>query len=98
MRAGRAGQFVGAREAAGLPDLIMLHDDPPRLIFAEVKGEKGKLSDAQQEFLRMARDVAETSAFFDGEVSSGVRAVGVFVWRAGDETTIEAILRSKNVA
>lgn len=53
------GRFVPEPRAKGLPDLIMLHDDPPRLVFAEVKGPGGKLSEEQVEFLRLARGVAD---------------------------------------
>ena len=51
MRKVRSGEWVGAKEAAGLPDLVMIHDDPPRLMFAEVKGTGGKLTPEQQGFL-----------------------------------------------
>lgn len=54
------GKFVAERRAKGLPDLLLLHDDPPRLIFAEVKGPDGKLSDEQREFLQLASGVSQT--------------------------------------
>lgn len=60
MRAVKSG-FVGAKEAAGLCDLLLFHTDPPRLILAELKVDGGKLSFAQQEFLRLASVVAEGS-------------------------------------
>lgn len=53
------GRFVPSPRGKGLPDLILLHDDPPRLVFAEVKGDGGKLSEEQVEFLRLARGVAD---------------------------------------
>jgi VRR-NUC domain len=83
MRATKAG-WVGAKEAAGLPDLIMLHPDPPRLVFAEIKGEKGKLSVDQQQFLAMARALSLYST-----------AVNAYLWTPGMEQQIEDLLRSR---
>lgn len=89
MRATRAGTWVGAKEAAGIPDLILMHDDPPRLVFAEVKGTGGKASDEQLEFLRMARDVSEQRR------SGTQNLVGAYLWAPGDEQQIEDILKSR---
>jgi hypothetical protein len=96
MRATKAGTWVGAREAAGLPDLIMLHDDPPRLIFAEVKGTGGKLSDEQREFLQAAGAVAEWSR--DHTEYDPPRNMGAYLWQPGMEQQIEDLLRSKVLA
>lgn len=95
-------RFVGSRRAAGLPDLFMLHADPPRLIIAEVKGWRGKLSKAQQEFLRMARDVADNSLMWlnDDDKNSwlerfGQKSIGVYVFEPGMEEAIEQLLRTR---
>lgn len=101
MRAVGGGKFVGAREAAGLCDLLLLHADPPRLILAEVKGDGGSLSAAQKEFLTLARDVAV--AFRDSLRACGAdedfvrreAPLGVYTWRPGLEPLIEATLRSR---
>ncbi len=50
--------------AAGLADLILTHHDPPRLVFMELKGDGGKLSDRQQEFLQAVKAVAATTKGF----------------------------------
>lgn len=84
-------KFVPDRRGRGLPDLVMMHDDPPRLIFAELKKIGGDVSDAQVEFLKLARAVAEATGIV---VGSG-RTVGVYMWRPGAEEIIESILRSK---
>ena len=106
MTAARGGGFVGSKRAAGLPDLFLLHDDPPRMIIAEVKGPKGKLAARQQEFLRLARDVADNtfapaeivSHNIDGSTTSRFpRAIGVYAWTPADEQAIEDILRSRVV-
>jgi hypothetical protein len=92
MRAGRKGDWVPAREAAGLPDLIMIHEDPPSLIFAELKGETGKLSDPQRHFLQMARSVSEYVA------ERPHRRMNVYVWKPGLEEFIETILKTRVLA
>jgi VRR-NUC domain len=88
MRQTRSGEWVGAKEAAGLPDLIMMYADPPRLIFAELKGDGGKLSDEQQKFLRMAQ-------FIDRIPFAERRRVNAYLWQPGDEQQIEDILKSR---
>lgn len=82
--------WIPAKEAAGLPDLVMLHEDPPRMIIAEVKGDGGKLKDEQIEFLRMAKRVAEATYRSDTGAP-----LGVYFWTPADEEIVERILRSK---
>ncbi len=91
MVAARKGGFVGSPRAAGLPDLFLLHDDPPRMIVAEVKGGGGKLSEKQQEFLRLARDVADECAI----PTINECSIGVYAWFPADQPIIETILKSK---
>ena len=62
----------------GMPDLILCR--PPRLIFAELKREKGKLSPYQEEWISVL-----------GEV--GDKDIQVFVWRPNDIEKIAEILR-----
>lgn len=52
-------------DGAGFPDLVLAR--PPRLIFAELKGERGRLSEPQQAWLELL-----------GEVEGPLE---VFVWR-----------------
>jgi VRR-NUC domain len=92
--------WVPAREGAGLPDLILLHDDPPRLVFLELKRKGGKLTDRQQEFLQAAKRVADVSIMWPHSVNAlaAERIVGVFAAWPDDETRIEQMLRSKVVS
>lgn len=53
-------KFVPDPRGRGLPDLIMLHEDPPRLMFIEAKAQDGRVSVEQAEFLRIARAIQET--------------------------------------
>jgi hypothetical protein len=63
---------------AGFPDLVLLR--PPRLVIAELKSAKGKVSPEQQLWLAAFREVGE---------------IEVYEWRPDDWAcgAIEAILR-----
>ena len=91
MRSTREGKWVGAREGAGLPDLVMIHVDKRRMILAEIKGDGGKLSDKQVEFLSAARTIAEE---IDDYLLGNESIVAVYAWFPKDEPIIEQILRT----
>lgn len=83
------GKTVPESRARGLPDLILLHDDPPRLIFAELKGDSGHpLSDEQAEFLRLVNEVGDATV-------GAVRSVRGYVWTSLDVQAYTEILRSR---
>ncbi|MDR7492251.1 MAG: hypothetical protein QN122_12480 [Armatimonadota bacterium] len=90
-RVGRDGRAVGERRAAGWPDLMLLHEDPPRLVFAELKGHGGQLRESQRLALRRLSRVAEWLY----EHSVGERAVAVYVWRPDMLDQVEAVLRGR---
>lgn len=69
--------FVGARDAAGLADLVLVGKN--RVIFAEVKGTGGKLSEKQQEFLHAVNYIESED-------------VVAYSWWPGDEAAVEKIL------
>ena len=93
MRPTKGGKFVPDRRGAGLPDLILIHRDPPRLIFAEVKVDT-PLSAGQVEFLQLAKAVAESCRNEDWGIDYP-RLIGVYTWRHGNEEMIEAILKGQ---
>lgn len=100
MRPIGGNRFVPDPRGRGLPDLFMLHDDPPRLILAEIKNEDGTVSIEQREFLRLARKVAENTEGFKGIVDGiamQYRPLKVFVWRPAHRDLIEAVLRGADV-
>jgi len=68
--------WLSVRSARGWPDLALCR--PPRLILAELKAEKGKLTAAQERWL---------------DVLGQCPGVEVFCWRPADWPTIEEILR-----
>ena len=89
----RGDHWVGAKQAAGLPDLLLVHDNPPRLILAEIKGDGGKLSDDQRDLLAALRNVADYSGWVGRTPIP--RTLGVYAWFPEDEPTIEQILRTR---
>lgn len=73
----------------GWPDLTLIRRRDRRLIFAEVKAEKGVLSARQAEVLDLLRCL-ETSV---REESWEGRSIEVYVWRPSDLETIAEVLR-----
>ena len=64
---------VGA-DGQGWPDLVLVRD---RLIFAEVKADRGKLTTDQQIWITMLYDIGEE----------------VYIWRPRDWESIEKVLK-----
>lgn len=91
MVAGREGKWRPYKKAAGLPDIFAFHEDPPRMVILELKGDSGRLSAEQREFLRLARDVADETL----EYSGNDRALGVYVVEPVNLDALEQMLRTK---
>lgn len=64
---------------AGFPDLVLVHQTSGRIIFAELKSEKGKLSMAQHAWIAALRGV-------EGRIKAilGFSPVEVYRWRPRD--------------
>jgi hypothetical protein len=73
--------WLSVRSPAGFPDLVLVR--PPRLIFAELKSEKARLTEAQEAWLELLRQVP---------------AVEVYVWRPSDWESIAAVLSRDGAA
>lgn len=71
------GGFVPDPRGAGIPDLILMHALPARLVFAELKVGSA-LRPEQAEFLELAGKVSLASAFACGGCRE--RTVGAYVW------------------
>lgn len=56
----RGGRLVGDRRAAGFPDLVLTRRG--RLLFLELKSEKGRLRAAQAEWLADLQEVEQDAA------------------------------------
>lgn len=88
------------RSQAGFPDLTMVRG--PRLVFAELKSEKGRTSPAQRLWLDQLAAVAEEgrslASEWNGEhegtsyYTERRSPVEVYEWRPRDWTSIEATL------
>ena len=61
----------------GFPDLVLVHPSKNRVIFAELKSEKGKLTEEQVEWLDALGDCGQE----------------VYVWRPGQIESIARLLR-----
>jgi hypothetical protein len=70
--------FDSRKSAPGFPDLCLIRGE--RLIFAELKAEKGKLSEAQVDWLN---DLGL------------VETVEVYIWRPSDWPNVELILKGE---
>jgi hypothetical protein len=68
--------WISKHSAAGFPDEVLVRGE--RLLFAELKREKGKLSAEQEVWLEDLRRVP---------------GVEVYVWRPGDMDEIAQVLR-----
>ena len=74
------------RSDAGFPDLVMVRGD--RLVFAELKTEKGRLSAAQEQWREALAAMGEQV----GDPDVWPPQVGAFVWRPSNWPVIEAVL------
>lgn len=82
--------FLSKWSERGFPDLTMVRARDRRLLFAELKAERGVVSEAQAEWLGLLTEVAYGG--FDDPSGHGPD-VDVFVWRPSDWEQIEGVLR-----
>jgi len=73
------------RSPSGFPDLVLARDG--RLIFAELKSEKGHLTPEQREWMADLARVAQRLFMTDPDT------VREFLWRPSDMEQIEKVLR-----
>lgn len=79
--------YDSRRSPAGFPDLVLVRNG--RLIFAELKTAKGRLTADQTGWLAALGDVERA---VDGWVEKFVR---VYVWRPSDWPQIEQVLKGE---
>lgn len=75
-------------DGAGFPDLVLVRGD--RLIFAELKGERGALSTSQHVWIDRLREVAAAVEAHTGPLR---HTIEVHVWRPSDFDLVEDRLR-----
>lgn len=85
----------------GFPDIVavrptFIHEKPSRLLFAELKGERGQFSDEQERWLDdlFLTGIEGSYGCGEHECCTGVR-FEVYRWRPSDwaDGTIEGVLR-----
>lgn len=74
---------------AGFPDCVIVR--PPRLIFAELKTEKGVVSDKQQEWLDTLKGCQHI--ILQPDTNKPVELPEVYLWHPEDIEKIAEILR-----
>ena len=89
--------YDSRRSQKGFPDLTMVRDG--RLMFAELKTGKGKLTPAQEEWREELREVswaeAETKDHFGSPMFVPCSNVRYFLWRPSDWPEIEQVLEGE---
>lgn len=81
----------------GFPDLVLVR--PPRLIFAELKRERGRVSPTQQSWLQALDAVARTvdALLLETDPGRPDSPVAVRVWRPSDFAAVADELRPEVV-
>jgi Holliday junction resolvase len=79
--------YNSRHSAAGFPDLVLARDG--RVLFVEVKSEKGRLTKAQKEWLSVLYDEPWIG---NPALQSEYDSHQVYVWRPSDIAEIEDVL------
>lgn len=102
MVADRTRGWRSYQKGAGLPDIIAFHEDPTRMVILELKGDRGRLSEEQQKFLRLAQDLANAIRHdYHDLVCMGADSprpqdrIGVYVVTPDNLDVLEGMLRTK---
>lgn len=56
----------------GFPDLVLVHTQTGRVVYAELKAEKGRVTDAQQQWLTLLGKRSEVHLWRPADWDSGV--------------------------
>lgn len=78
---GKNGRVDREQRGAGFPDLVLLHQGEGRLILAELKTDRGRVSQKQHAWLAALEIVAAANPL-----------VEVYIWRPADWDTIAQTL------
>ena len=86
--------YDSRRSPAGFPDLVLVRDG--YLILAELKTQRGEMTEEQEEWAHELRLVQKgLNIFVDDVAFSRPRRVRYFVWRPSDWDDIAAILTAE---
>lgn len=85
--------YDSRRSQPGFPDLVMVRGG--RIVFAELKSERGKLSEPQMEWILALREVEERVDYYvmDAGWDDPSDTMLVQCWRPSDWPEIERILK-----
>lgn len=87
--------YDSRRSHAGYPDLTLVHRAYPALIFAELKTDKGQVSQQQHEWLVDLERIAERVRLMHAHDGiTNVPTIKAAVWRPSDWPTVERTLRN----
>ena len=76
---GRHGQWTTATSVTGFPDLLLWHESQVRVVAAELKSERGRLTAAQRAVLR----------------SLELAGLETYVWRPSQLAEVQQILTNR---
>lgn len=86
--------FLSKWSEKGFPDLTMVRPRDRRLLFAELKSEKGRVSEDQREWLALLSSVATGRLGVpNGEQPDRWPTIELYVWRPADWDQIQETLR-----
>jgi hypothetical protein len=100
----KSGRRYVQRVKAGFPDLVLVRG--PELIFAELKTEKGRLSNEQRGWLAAIDEVDSALSYVVGvfketgrvRMAGGFPSIEAVVWRPSDlERILERLARGRDV-
>lgn len=80
--------FDSRKNAAGFPDLVIVHPNKRRVLFVELKSERGRVRPEQQEWIDAINAVPRYV-----ERAQELSDVAAYVWRPSDWPAIEDVLR-----
>lgn len=78
------------RSAKGFPDLVICR--PGRIIFAELKRQRGKVSAEQQQWLEALWAAVRAQWLYNGHDEDTPDVLQAFLWRPSDWEQIEHVL------
>lgn len=85
--------FLSKWSERGFPDLTMVRARDRRLLFAELKADKGAISAHQAEWQELLGAVSDAAAGIPHDEVRDGRRIEVVVWRPRDWDEIERVLR-----
>jgi hypothetical protein len=95
MQQGRYLTATTGTMAKGWPDLVFIHPKRRIVLFVELKGQRGRLTDEQKRVLSVLEAIESVPMYTDWTHETPIRT-GIYsaLWRPSDWPSIEATLTS----